>query len=132
MNNLGSEVWNGQNLLESLIALLAKMRFNPDDCTQVAKATRELCCVLNECTGITLQERWHAFEQQVWPEWPAGRSRPQGRRWTAGTRLIILGRFVQPRWNFLCAIKTATWVARLPNDEPLAREAAKLDAIPSR
>ncbi|HEX3539391.1 MAG TPA: hypothetical protein VHT75_03000 [Acidimicrobiales bacterium] len=39
--------------------------------------------ILGTLPGDRLQDRWQAFETQVWPEWLAGQGRlPVGYRWT--------------------------------------------------
>ncbi len=41
-------------------------------------------------------------------------------------RVIVTARLVRPGWDLLCTTYTATWVARLPPDDPLAQQAALL------
>jgi len=121
------EPYDRHRLLECLTTALATMRFHHTVHAPVLQATRELCRALDDCTGEILQDRWDDFEQRVWLEWCAGRNRPPGKWWTGGVRVIVAGRFIRPSWDFLCTTKTATWVARLPEDDPLAREAARLE-----
>jgi len=113
-------------LFAHLAAAVATMRFDPEVRRQILHAAQALCEVLDQCPGSTLQERWQAFEQRVWPDWLVGRHRPPGKWWTGGVRVIVTGRLVRPGWDFLCTTYTATWVARLPPDDPLAQQAALL------
>ncbi len=121
------EPYDRHSVLERLTTALGTMQFNPTVQYQVLQATRALCRALDCCTGGTLQNRWDDFERHIWPAWCAGRNRPPGHWWTGGVRVIVTGRFVRPSWDFLCTTKTATWVARLPTDHPLAHEAARLN-----
>jgi hypothetical protein len=68
--------------------------------------------------GETLQERFVAFEREVWPY-----------RWSAGVRAGVIARAVRPGWQgVMPAISPLHWIKPLPASDPLHVEHARLSA----
>ncbi len=112
--------------LDQLTLAMENMRFHQHARQQISQTFEALCRALENCQGITLQERWQDFEQQIWPQWLAGRDRPAGRWWTGGVRVAVTARLVRPGWDFLCTSSTATWMKYVPEHGSLAYQIKRL------
>ncbi|HVL38906.1 MAG TPA: hypothetical protein VM328_05890, partial [Fimbriimonadaceae bacterium] len=84
----------------------------------------ELLTVLAALEGSSLQERWEAFEANEWPGWGRGIQRPS--MWIYGVRTLVSSRVVRPGWSFLLGARVTDWFARIPADDPLKPELARL------
>jgi hypothetical protein len=95
--------YDSAELLKSLLSALALLRFHDRDKGRLRRACRFLVDALDTCRGKTLQERWIAFEQTVWPKWVATRdANHSAKRTRAGAWIAVMTRHVRP---------TITWLA---------------------
>ena len=108
--------------LDQLTAAMGNMRFHQHARQHIPRTFEALGYALENCQGLTLQERWQDFEQRIWPQWRAGQDRPAGKWWTGGVRVAVTARLVRPSWDLLCTSNTATWMKYLPADDPLAHQ----------
>lgn len=83
---------------------------------------RYLADSLDRCSGSTLQQRWNDFENRFWLKWKAGINRPDRTHWTWGARVPISARMVVPSLDMLANVVVNQWIARLPEDHPLAQQ----------
>lgn len=94
----------------------------------VVRTTKATLDVIQSLPGTTLEQRWAAFEAEVWPRWQAGDRRPLRRKdgWSLGVRTLILARLVQPGWSVVCGFRMAEWAAILPEADPIREARATL------
>lgn len=91
---------------------------------RMIKGAEELLELLEGFDGSSLQERWAAFEAEVWPRWLEGNQRPQ--LWNYGVRTLVVFRVVTPGWSFLKGARVSDWFARIGPGDPLAPELDRL------
>jgi site-specific recombinase XerD len=119
-------LYDGRSFLAQLTGAMAGMGFHPHARQHILRTFDPLCCALETCHGLTLQQRWRDFEQHIWPRWLAGQERPPGKWWTGSVRVAVTARLVQPAWELLCSSNTATWMKYLPEHDPLAHQVNRL------
>lgn len=86
----------------------------------------ELLTVLDRLPGDTLQNRWRALEDSVWPKWVKGNERPS--HWNYAVRIFVVARLVRPGWPLLARVRASQWFERVHPEDPFARELAALRA----
>jgi hypothetical protein len=87
-------------VLKSLLSALAPLRFHDRDKGRLRRACRFFVDALDTCRGRTLQERWIAFEQTVWPKWVATRvANHSAKRTRAGAWIAVMTRHVRADHN---------------------------------
>jgi len=117
---LGHAPYDSVRLRDQLSREIARSRCRPDELGRLGRAVALTMDVIDELAGTSLQERWAIFEEQVWPLWIAGETRPPlGIRWTWGVWTLVTGRFVQPTFAMLSPVRVNQWVDRLLEDDPL-------------
>jgi hypothetical protein len=123
---LAAAPYDRSRLQHRLTAAVTTFRCGPADQRRLLRAGDALADLLDACAGATLQERWDAFERDVWARWVTGQHRPSGARWTWGVRAIVTARLVQPSWTLLTQVRIAQWLARLPVDDPCLQQRDRL------
>jgi integrase len=108
-------------LLSLSYQVVASLRLSHEDKGKMRGACRHLADSLDRCPGITLQERWRAFEETVWPLWARGVDRPCT-LWTWGARVLVPARIVVPSMEWLSDLRVNQWVMRFPEDDTLVRQ----------
>ena len=95
----------------------------------VTRTTRATLDVIESLPGTTLDQRWAAFEAEVWPRWHAGDRHPLRRKegWSLGVRTLILARLVQPAWSVVSGFKMSEWARILPATDPIRQARATLE-----
>jgi hypothetical protein len=83
--------------------------------------------VLDQCSGQTLQERWHSFETDVLPKWQTGDRNPlMGSTWRYGLTTLIVARLVRPSWPTVYRCPIQQTLRGLPEADLLKQQAARL------
>jgi integrase len=123
---LADEVYDGGRMLAELERVIAQTAMIEDRRRRTVRSSRELVTVMDGLAGETLQDRWRAFEWQVWPQWLAGVGRTGDSRWSFAVAMLVAAQAVRPSWSFLACTYTRRWVKHLPEDAPLAISAARL------
>jgi hypothetical protein len=120
--------YDGDAFLERLEGAVAGLRFDAQGKRGMLRSCRDLRGVIDGLRGATLQDRWDDFEGAVWPEWTKGKGRasPES-RWTWGVWAAVISRAVRPGPPVLDASRYWDWVKRLPEDDPLLGEVARLE-----
>ncbi|MDQ3675288.1 MAG: hypothetical protein M3401_00565 [Actinomycetota bacterium] len=129
LSALGLAPYDGERLNAAVAEVASDWRLPQPKRARALLACRELVAVLDAVDGVTLQERYEAFELSVWPRWRAGVGRPPPRRWSWGVRAAAISRAVRPSWQgVLPFIQPLKWVKPLPADDPLVREQKRVRA----
>lgn len=84
----------------------------------------ELLAILDHLRGDTLQQRWDAFEETVWPKWVAGEGRTA--RWNYALRIFIVTRLVRPGWLLLARVRATQWFENMYPQNDFTDELAAL------
>ena len=124
--DLAERAYDGSALLVELGALVERLRMDGDRQLRTQVSIRELGEVLDGLAGETLQDRWGAFEWEVWPQWLRGIGRASDHRWSVGVSTLVSAQAVRPSWPFLECTYTRKWVKLLPDDAPLQLAAGRL------
>jgi integrase len=112
-----------------LHAEIAGYRLSRDGMTRMRRAAAVTLDDFDGIDGVSLMDRWAAFETGMWPRWVRNEvRRPLGVYWTWGAWVLVTSRLVRPGWTFLSTTHTSQWVARLPEDDPLAQAMTALRA----
>ena len=123
---MGEADYHGERLLDAVAGVLPGWRVSCEQHAGRLGACRLLVEVLDRLPGATLQDRWEAFEEGVWPAWGAGRERPEHHHWSYGIWTLVMARAVRPGWPVLNAFAPGKWLWPLPLDDPLRAAAAQL------
>ena len=123
---LADRPYDGQRLLAGLEAVIDRSPMPTDRRRETCLSCSELVEIFDGLPGERLQDRWSAFEWQVWPQWLTGVGRAPDRRWSFGVATVIAGQAARPSWPFLECTYTRKWVRRLPDDAPLQIAAHRL------
>ncbi len=119
---LGAQRYNRTKLLSTVRELIRHFRLpNTQDPAKMRGACQHLADALDGCQGSTLQQRWNDFEKQVWPQWKVGIRRPLV-LWTWGARVVVSTRIIVPSMHWLDDVRVNQWIARLPEEHPLAQQ----------
>ncbi|MGA7291131.1 MAG: hypothetical protein WBW53_02740 [Terriglobales bacterium] len=118
---LAGQRYNRDKLLSMVDELVSHFRFCRGDKYHARSACRHVADALDRCGGSTLQQRWNDFEKRVWPKWVAGVDRPCS-LWTWGARVLVPARVIVPTMDWLADVRVNQWIARLPEDQPLAQQ----------
>jgi integrase len=119
---LGAQRYNRDRLLSTVNELIRHFRLPVfGDHSNLRGACRHLADALDGCRGSTLQERWNDFENKVWPQWKAGIGRPNT-LWAWGARVLVPARIIVPTMAWLADVHVNQWIARLPEEHPLAQQ----------
>ena len=87
-------VYDRVEVLKSMFSALALLQyFTDDDRTRLTRACHSFVDALDTCAGTTLQERWTAFGQTVWPKWMKIPNRANSRT-CAGAWIAVVTRHV--------------------------------------
>jgi integrase len=129
---IGHDRFDSEGLLARLETAVAGWRFSHDEHGHMRRACRRLVEVLDGCDGTTVQQRWEDFEQQIWPNWVAGHNRIGGVYWRWGSWAVLLGRAARPSWTFMRTGRIGQWSARLPVDDALVVQAARVAEVAER
>jgi hypothetical protein len=124
--DLAERAYDRGALLAELGALVERLRMDRDRQLRTRLSIRELGEVLDGLAGETLQDRWGAFEWEVWPQWLRGIGRASDHRWSVGVSTLVSAQAVRPSWPFLECTYTRKWVKLLPDDAPLQLAAGRL------
>jgi integrase len=115
-------VYDRTEVLKSLLSALALLQqFNDDDRTRLRRACHFFVDALDTCEGRTLQERWTAFEQTVWPKWMAIPDRGY-RRTCGGAWIAVVTRHVRPSGKWISSMRLVDWIRHLPDGDPLVQQ----------
>ncbi|MCA1700752.1 MAG: hypothetical protein LC790_18345, partial [Actinobacteria bacterium] len=130
LSALADRPYDGALLERELGRFAADLRFRASKRGPLMrKATGSLLELLEERGERTLQERWQAVENELWPQWEAGRSRlAPAKQWTWGTAALVLSRAVRPGWVVLPRARLSQWLGWLPAEHPLPASYARLQA----
>jgi len=110
-------------LLKSLLSALALLRFDHQSKERLTRACHFFVDALDTCEGRTLQERWIAFEQTVWPKWVAIRDPLRcARRTWGGAWIAVVTRRVRPTAKWLGSMRLLEWIKHLPDGDPLVQQ----------
>lgn len=126
---IGDDRFESGELLARLEAAVAGWQFSHDEHRRMGRACRQLVAVLDGCEGATVQQRWEDFEQRIWPDWVAGTGRIGGVYWRWGSWAVLLGRAARPSWTFMRTGRVGQWSARLPADDALVVQAARVAEV---
>jgi integrase len=117
-----NDVYDRVGLLKSLLSAVALLQhFNDEDRRRLRRACHFLVDALDSCAGRTLQERWTAFEQTVWPKWMKIPNRAYSRI-CAGAWIAVVTRHVRPSGNWMSSMRLVDWIRHLPEDDPLKQQ----------
>jgi hypothetical protein len=116
---LTDEIYDGGRMLAELEGVITRSAMTEDRRRRTVRSSGELVTVMDGLAGETLQDRWRAFEWQVWPHWLAGVGRTGDSRWSFAVAMLVAVQAVRPSWPFLECTYTRKWVRRLPEDAPL-------------
>ena len=83
---LADRPYDGQRLLAALEAVIDRSPMPTDRRRETCLSCSELVDIFDGLPGERLQDRWSAFEWQVWPQWLTGVGRAPDRRWSFGGR----------------------------------------------
>jgi integrase len=127
---LGQAGFEADRLATLLVADVDRWRLPKTYLSSMRRAIGLLAGTLQGLPGERLVDRWTAFEQQVWPQWTAGKDRPPlGALWTWGVWAAVCSRAVQPGWPVLSIARVSQWVAKLPADDPLVVSTQRLREV---
>jgi hypothetical protein len=130
---LGQAGFDADRTATLLVADVGRWRLPKTYGSSMRRAIGLLAETLQGLPGERLVDRWTAFEQQVWPQWTAGKDRPPlGALWTWGVWAAVCSRAVQPGWPVLSIARVSQWVAKLPADDPLLVSTQRLRAAIER
>lgn len=116
------EVYGRAEVLRSLLSALARLRgFNGETRNRLWRACHVFVDALDTCKGRTLQDRWCAFEQKVWPKWMAIPDRAY-RRTCGGAWIAVVTRHVRPSGNWISSMRLVDWIRHLPEGDPLVQQ----------
>lgn len=109
--------------LGSLLSAVALLKFDDKDKVRLRRACHFFVDALDTCEGRTIQERWIAFEQTVWPKWMAIRdpNRSARRTW-GGAWIAVVTRHVRPTAKWIATMRLLDWVKYLPEGDPLVHQ----------
>lgn len=115
-------LYDRTELLKSLLSALALLQqFDDDDRTRLRRAFHFFVDALDTCEGRTLQERWTAFEQTVWPKWMAIPNHGD-QRTCAGAWIAVVTRHVRPSGKWISSMRLVDWIRHLPDSDPLVQQ----------
>ena len=110
-------------LLQSLLSALVLLRFDEQSKGRLTRACHFFVDALDTCEGRTLQERWIAFEQTVWPKWVTIRDPLRcARRTWGGAWIAVVTRRVRPTAKWVGSMRLLEWIKHLPDGDPLVQQ----------
>ena len=129
LSALADTCYDGDLLAAGIGELVSGWSLSTDRRRGAVLGTRALVDALDSLAGGTLQQRFAAFEHEVWPRWRAGGHGAPPYRWSAGVRAAVIARAVRPGWQgVMPAISPLHWIKPLPESDPLHVENARLSA----